>query len=109
MLVRRGDARGESRTRTGLPPADFESSAGPTTSTVKVHNRQHPQGLRALGAVALLSGVALNGRWWRHTQEHTKLARATTRTPEVVQQPGNQPAGRPPSRPRGPRPWFKGA
>src|SRR5262249_2759463 len=64
-------ARGESRTRTGLPPVDFESSAGPTPSTIKAHNRQHPQRLCTLGALTLLSGVALDGRWWRHTQEHT--------------------------------------
>jgi len=53
---------------------DFESSAVQTPSTIKVHNRQHPQELLALGAPALLSGVALDDRWWRHAQEHTTLA-----------------------------------
>jgi len=56
-------ARGESRTRTGLPPVDFESSAGPTPSTIKVHNRQNQKDLQALGALASVSGVALDRRW----------------------------------------------
>jgi hypothetical protein len=37
-------ARHETRTRTGLPPVDFESSAGPTPSTINAHNHSIRRG-----------------------------------------------------------------